>query len=543
MSQTQSVKFGKQGMWALRFTVFTVAYNVAVMPALMPLIVAEFGSSVGYIQTILVLFSLVTASFAPTTENLCRFFGRTRIFSLGLALYTIGIALTALSPNTALLAVSFSFLTGLAATPLVNTPWTLSDLAFDGKAEEQATLSLTLASALGGLSGALLGGLIGWQAGWRWAFLPSAVVLIAIWLLRRSLPQLTVHTGLPIDWIGGLLSFLGLSSILVGLSLAGEFGWWAPKRVFMLFGMVLPPFPLSIVPTLIAAGVVALGLFIFWQRIQARNAAASLMRVGLLRKPGFVAGLMAAMTHVVITTGVQFNLFQFVPVVLELNPFQTALTIIPYNLTMIVVVISVIKYFSISDRISPKSIVRFGIALVATGLVLLSLSMTPQTTSLQLLPGLIVMGMGSGLFLAYISKLTYLAATEAEKPEGSGIYNPIQNLGNSLGRAILGTTLIFYTSKGIVDSVVSYLGVTLEPARRQLLISQLQETIQTLPKGELSGAIASNVPPSVLPLLRPIAIESTVIGMRASLFIALIFAAICFLLTLRLPKSLNPPER
>lgn len=536
MNQTQPVQFGWKGFWAISLTVFMVAYNVSVLPAIMPSIVFDFNSSVGYVQSILVLFSLTTASFAPTTENLCRFYGRTHVFTTGLIFYGIGIALTCLSPTMGILAVSFSLLTGLAATPLVSTPWTIADLVYVGKSQEQATVLLIVFSALGSLSGALLGGYLASQIGWRWAFVPSLSVLIVVWLLKRSLPQLIIRSEQPIDWIGGLLSFLGLGSILAGISLAGEFGWWEPKRVFAIAGLVLPPFPLSIVPTLIAVGVVLLGLFSFWQRRQADRCGVSLLRTGLLRKPGFVLGMLAAMLHTLITTGMQFNLYQFVPVALSLNPFQTALTVIPYNVTMIIIVVVTLKFLILGNRFSPKYIVCSGIVLLAAGIGVLYRSLHLQMTSLELMPGLIIMGMGSGLFLSYISKLTYAAASVNEKPEGCGIYNPIQNLGSSLGRGILGTTLIFSASRDIVDTISQHLSQTLAPAQRNLLIAELQEMIQTLPRQEVGAVLVSKLPPSMASLIRPISLEAAIAGMQSSLLIALMFTGICFLLATTLSK-------
>lgn len=520
----------------MSLTLFMIAYGVSVMPAIMPKIVLSFNSSLGYIQSILVLFSLTTASFAPTTENLCRFYGRTPIFRMGLLLYGLGMVMTALSPSIGLMGVSFSLLTGLAATPLISTPWAIADLAYDGRAEEQATIGLILASALGGLTGVLLGGFLASQLSWRWAFAPALVILLVIWQLKQSLPQLVLRCDQPIDWVGGLLSFLGLASILSGFSLAGVFGWWQPKQLFSIAGVVLPPFPLSIVPTLIAVGVILLGFFGFWQRRQAKRRMASLFRVGLLRKRGFVLGMLAAMLHTLVTTGVQFNLFQFIPVVMSLNPFQTALTVIPYNLTMIVVIIAVLKYIELGERFSPKYIVYSGITLLSTGLWILHSSLRSNVTSFELMPGLIVMGMGSGLFVPYISQLTYSAAAMGEKPEGSGIYNPVQNLGSSLGRAILGTALVFFASRDIVDGISRQVGQTLEPLQRNQLIAKLQEMIQTLSRPEVTAAIASKVPPDLLPFIRPLTLEAAISGMQTSLLLALVCTLICFALTTALPK-------
>lgn len=533
-------------------TVWMVSYNIGVLPAIMPAIVRDFDSSIGSIQTVLVLFSLTTAAFAPTTENLCRYFGRTPVFLAGLLLYGIGISFTALSSSIAILAVSFAVLTGLAATPLVSTPWTFVDLIYRGKSEEQATLGLIVVSTLGSLMGSLLGGFLASQIGWRWAFLPSLIALIGVWFRRRSLPNLSLYCEQPIDWVGGLLSFLGLGLILSGVSLAMEFGWWEPKRVFTIGGVVMPPFPLSIVPPLIAVGLILLGFFGFWQRRQAKKGEASILRAGLLRKPGFVLGMLAAMLHTLIIAGVQFNLFQYVPLALSLDPYRTALTIMPLNITKILVVIVTLKLLKLGSvapgtaeaarngdtvfqRLSPKSIVFSGLALLATGIFMLYRSLTLQVTSIDLLPGLVVMGIGSGLFTPFISRLTYSAA-ENGRVEGTGIYNPVQNLGSSLGKAILGTALIFYASRNIVDGVLQQMGQTINPADRTRLIATLQEMVQTLSRREVTAAVVSYVPPSVIPFLSQISQEATTSGLQTSLLLALLLTGLCFLLSTSLPK-------
>ncbi len=146
------------------------------------------------------------------------------------------------------------------------------------------------------------------------------------------------------------------------------------------------------------------------------------------------------------------------------------------------------------------------------------------------------MGVGSGLFLAYISRLTYAATLPEEKPEGSGIYNPIQNLGNSLGRGILGTTLVYFASRDIVDGVLQQLGKSIEPAQRSQLIAELQGVIQTLSKAEVRSAIAAQVSPSIRPLLQSIGLEAATSAMRSSLLVALIVTGVCFLLATTLPK-------
>ncbi|WP_088888781.1 MFS transporter [Leptolyngbya ohadii] len=532
------IQLDRKHFWALCLTLFMIAYNLAVMQPIMPLVVRTFDSSMGYVQVALVLFSLVAASFAPTTENLCRFYGREQVFITGLVCYGIGITMTALSADISVLVVSFAILAGLAATPLVSAPWVLMDAAYDGKAEQKATLAFILSSTFGGLSGAILGGLIASRIGWRWAFLPSIAVFLLVLLLGQSLPRTPVKLiREPIDWVGGLLSLLGLGSILLGISLSGEFGWWLPKRLFSIAGIVIPPFPLSIVPLLIAVGTVSMGLFLFWQRRQARRGA-SLLRVGLLRKQAFVCGMLAGMLHTMVTTGVQFNLYQLLPTLLNLNPFQTAIAVLPYNLTLLIVLIALLKYLSIEQKIAPKVVVYIGVGLLAIGLIELHSVMNAELTGLKLLPGLVTMGVGSALFLAYIASLTFSVASQDEIPESRGIYNPVQNLGSSLGRGILGTALIFFTSQGIVNGVLATLGKELSQPERRQAIATLQRMIQTYATEEVRSTFAK-LPAVVQPELKTIIHTSALQGTRITLLVALVLAVLCLLLATPLPGHLR----
>lgn len=166
------------------------------------------------------------------------------------------------------------------------------------------------------------------------------------------------------------------------------------------------------------------------------------MRVGLLRNVVFVNGLLTAMLHTLVTSGIQFNLYQSLPIILPLNPFQTAIAVLPYTLTMVVVVVLLLKRLKIDQQLFPKYLVHIGLSLLIVGLLAMYWAIAPDMTTLSILPALMLMGVGSGLFSVYIGRLTYATTSKREKPEGTGIYNPCQQLGSSLGRGILGTILI-----------------------------------------------------------------------------------------------------
>jgi hypothetical protein len=361
------------------------------------------------------------------------------------------------------------------------------------------------------------------------------LVLLAVFLLARTLPKVPAQADQLIDWVGGLLSFAGFGLVLLGISLGGEFGWWEPRREFSIGGVILPPFAVSIVPTLIAVGVIAIGLFVFRQRRQANRRRVSLVRVGLLRKPLFVLATLVATLQTLVSTGVQFNLYQFLPVTVGLNPFRTALAVMPYPAAVAIVTVAA-KSLRFGRLLAPKQIVFAGLALVGVGILMIYARIHLGVRAIDLLPGLIVMGSGSGLFLSTIGDLAYSATTPDEKPEGSAIFNPMQNLGSSLGRAILGTFLVLAASRDVVDGVADHLGKTVPSSERSRLIFTLQEMVQTLPRGDVIAKILGQLPAWMQPILYSIEREAAASGIRASLLVALGAIALCFLLAQTLPK-------
>jgi|GEM_PF-658194 len=517
----------------LCLTLFIVAYSVGAVPAIMPRIVRDLDSSVGYVQGALVLLALVKASFAPTSENLVQRYGRKVIYFSGLSLFTVGIIATSLSPNMGFFVMFYSLLTGLGSTPLLGSPRDLVGRIYDDKAEKYGLLALAIASIVGGLTGSLLGGRIASTWSWRGSLLPILAIIPVILFFLRYVPHDRPSRTLPIDWVGGLLSFMGFGLSLLGVSLAGEFGWWEPKQPLTILNVVIPPSSIiSIVPPLIFVGIICLGFFAFWRRQQSRHTTA-LIRAGLLRHKPFLLGLLTATLHTVLSTGIQFNLFQFIPAYIGLNPFWTAIALLPYSLSLLVVII--FATFKIVGRYYYKLVLYAGLSLFSVGILELYRAIQPGITLWTLMPALVVMGSGSGLFLAQIGIATFANATPAQRAEASGIYTPFQNMGSALGRAILGTALIATASIRIVDKAVATLGTTVSLEQRQQAIATLTRVIQTYTRDE-RREFFRNLPEVIQPSLNPILSSATIEAMQIATLIALGFSFVCLITVFFLPK-------
>ena len=516
----------------LCLTLFMVSYTIGVVPPIMPPMVREFDSSVGYVQSALVLMSLVTASFAPTAENLGRRLGRKPVFGLALMLYGIGLLIVIISPDMGIFTLGFSAIIGLAAATLVSTPLALIDHLYDDVAEQYGMLALSISGIVGSLLGSILGGLMAFELSWRWAFAFELALIPLIWLLvrRTAIPE-PGYTP-PIDWIGGLLSLGGFGLTLVGVSLAGEYGWWAPKKQPWLFENVLTQFGISIVPILISAGIVCLALLIFWQRQRAQHGESSLLRMGVFNRKVYITGLAIGTLHTMISAGVNFNLFQFIPAVVGINSFRTALTVMPYTIAQLVVLIVLVKR---RPQFPPRYLLQVGLLVKSIGIAMLLATVRVTVTAWGFLPALVVMGIGTGLFVTFITSLTFSATAENEKAEARGVYRPFQNLGASLGRGILGTILIALASVRIVDSLVAELGQTVDASTRRDAIRTLLTAIQTFTRDEQAELFAQ-LPDRIQPSLNTILDSSAVEAMQITLSIILALSLLCLGLSFLLPK-------
>jgi MFS family permease len=424
--------------------------------------------------------------------------------------------------------------TGLAASVLVSTPVALMDGRYqDEVIEKYALLALTLAGIVGSLTGSILGGVLAFHLGWRWPFALALglipIIAVLAWPLLKHQPT----SSIAVDWVGGLLSVVGFGSTLVGLSLAADLGWWTPKGSPETQDFWLAPLGISVVPVLLTAGMICLGLLAFWERQRIRRGEESLLRVGVLNRRIYALGLAIGTLHTLLHVGVQFNLFQLIPGVAGLNPVQTSLVVAPLTLTQIGVLVALAKR---RPRQPHRSLLQWGLGIKALGILWLWASLKDHLTVLSLMPALVVMGLGTGIFSTYITSLTFTDTHASEKAEARGVYRPFQNLGASLGRGILGTLLVGIASVRIVDGILAELGQTLDPAQRRQAIRTLQTALQTLSRSDRRDLFAT-LPDAVQPALPDILQTAALEAMQHTLLLACGLCLLCLGLSFWLPKT------
>jgi len=518
---------------------FMLSYTVGVVQPIMPPLVQEFNSTVGFVQSALVMMSLVTASFIPTAENLSRRLGRRPLLAVALGLFALGIIVIVISPDIGIFTLGLAGLVGVAGAVLVSTPVALMDALYSDETEQKYGLvALAIAGVLGALVGSITGGVMAFDFSWRWAFAFELGLIPIIWLLVRRIAVPAPAQTLPIDWLGGLLSVAGFGFTLVGLSLASDLGWWQPKGDPQTLDFVLVPFGISIAPVLVATGLICLGILVFWERVRSRQGQPSLLRVGVFSRRIYTIGLAIGTLHTMATVGVQFNLFQFIPAVVGLNPIQTSIAVMPFTIAQLAVLLLLVKR---RPQFPPRYLLQSGLVVKSMGIAMLVAAIGAPVTSLELLPALVVMGIGTGLFATYITSLTFADTHQDQKAEARGVYRPFQNLGASLGRGILGTVLVSLAAHKIVDGILTELGQSVDPEVRRQAIRSLQVSIQTLRRSD-RRALFAQLPESIQPALEGILQTAAIQAMQSTLLVILGLCLLCLGLSFLLPKTVKTLE-
>ena len=412
---------------------FLMTLDSSVMNVSIATVAKDVGTTVTGIQGAITAYTLVMAALMITGAKVGALIGRKRAFAIGCVIYGCGSFTTSLAQSLPVLLFGWSFLEGVGAALILPAIVALVAGNFPTERRPAAYGLVAAAGAIAVAVGPLIGGFCTTYFSWRWVFAGEVVLVIAILLLTRRIADAPVEERPRFDFVGAVLSALGLALLVFGVLRSAEWGWIQPKAG--------GPDWAGLSPTVwfVLAGLFVIWLFFRWQALVESKGGEPLVRPEMLRNKQLNGGLIMFFFQYLAQAGLFFVVPLYLSVCLGLSALATGARLLPLSVTLLAAAIGVPRLF---PTVSPRLVVRCGLfSLLAGTVVLLALLDTGSGPEIVFVPMLLI-GLGIGALASQLGAITVSAVPDDQSPEVGGVQNTMTNLGASMGTALAGSVMI-----------------------------------------------------------------------------------------------------
>jgi EmrB/QacA subfamily drug resistance transporter len=402
-----------------------IVLDMTIVNVALPSIRTDLGFTETSLAWVLNAYLLTYGGFLLLGGRLGDLFGHRRLFLLGITLFTIASAACGLA-NTQGLLIAARAVQGLGGAVASAVSLSLMMNLFTSPADRAKAMGVFGFVASGGGSiGVVLGGVLTGTINWHWIFLINLPIGVAVLLFSlKLLPQAhTVTQSGRIDVAGAVTVTAALMLAVYAIVNGNQNGWTSGQTLGLLAGAVALLAIFFAIESRVSAPLVPLRLF------RLRNLSTASV-VGIL----WAAAMFAAF----------FLSALYLQLVLGYSPLKVGLAFLPSNLVM--GVLSLGFSAKIVMKYGIKRPLAFGLSLAAIALLLFARAPVDGSFLVDLLPGMILLGIGAGIAFNPV----LLAAMSDVAPEESGLASGVVNtafmMGGALGLAVLASIAASRTS-------------------------------------------------------------------------------------------------
>ncbi|MEN3285068.1 MAG: hypothetical protein V7607_6208 [Solirubrobacteraceae bacterium] len=352
-------------------------------------------------------------------------FGRRRIFVVGVTGFTLASAACALAPSPDAL-IATRVVQGAFGALLIPQGLGVIKSIFPPREMGGAFAAFGPVMGLAAIAGPILAGwlvaadLLG--TGWRMIFLLNVPLgLVGLAGALRFMPESRSPSRVRLDPLGVLLVSAASLCLIYPLVQGRELGW--PTWTFALM----------------AAGVALLGVF---AAVERRSGESALIAPSLLRNRAYTSGLVVGIAFFAAFAGLLLVVSLFLQLGLRFSPEHAGLSLAPMSIG---VAVTAGASYALMPRFG-RAVLQAGLAIVVVALGGLAATVAHEGLALstwEMLPSLFVLGLGMGLVFGPLFNVILAGVADHEVGSASGTLNAIQQLGNSIGVAVLAT--IFFS--------------------------------------------------------------------------------------------------
>jgi EmrB/QacA subfamily drug resistance transporter len=402
---------------------FMILLDTTIVNIAIPDMIDALHASLDDILWVMNAYILVFAVLLITAGRLGDLYGPKRLFLIGLVVFTVASAACGFATTPGQL-IAARVAQGVGGALL--TPQTLSVLTMIfPPAKRGAAFGVWGAVAgVATIAGPTLGGFIVTNWGWSWIFFVNVPIgALTLALAAVVMPDIRLNRRHRLDIPGTVLVTIGLFLVTYGLIEGQPHEWgkvWGPITI----------------PEVIVVGVIVLGLFVVQQYAQRDRE--PLVPFTIFRNRNFTVCNYIVASIGFGMLGLFLPLVIFLQSVLGLDAFHAGLAIAPMSLVSMFLAPVAGR---MSDRFGGKYILFAGLTLFATGMGVVLASSHPDSTPVDLLPGLIVAGVGLGMTFAPLQTVAMHDIEPRMAGAASGLINTTRQLGALIGSAAVGALL------------------------------------------------------------------------------------------------------
>jgi EmrB/QacA subfamily drug resistance transporter len=343
--------------------------------------------------------------------------GRKRVFMVGLTLFTLASLLCGVS-NTQGVLIAARFVQGVGGALTSAVILGMVVTMFPEPREQGKAIGVySFVASAGASLGLLLGGIVTQAINWHWIFfinLPIGVItgLLATRLVPRDGKVPGLHRG--VDIAGATLVTAALMLAVYTIVKAGDYGWGSAHTIGFGGGAIL----------LLAAFVA-----------RESTAAEPLVPLRIFRSRNVAGANLVQLLMVSSLFGMFFLGVLFMQHVLGYSAIGTGVGFLPVSLG--IGILSLGLSARLNARFGPKATLLPGLALLALGLVWLTRAPVHSSYATDLLPSMLLLGIGAGLSFPSLMTLAMSGATAEDSGLASGLVNTTMQVGGALGLAVI----------------------------------------------------------------------------------------------------------
>lgn len=377
----------------------------------------EFGASQNAILWIINIYILVLAALLMPIGAIGDRWGRKPVLLTGLVIFGVSSLAAGLATSTLMMVLSRA-VAGAGAAMIM--PVTLSVITSSFPPEERPQAIGIWAGVAGG------GGMIGMfvsaamvdLASWRWSFaLPIVLIMAAITLAYRYVPNSREHSEHPFDWLGSLFSLFAIGGLVLGIHEGPERGWSSSITILSL-----------------AVGLIAGLAFVLWEL----KSPDPLLDVRVFSNRRLSTGAVTLLALFAVMSGIFLVLFPFFQAVLGWSALRSSVAMLPMAAIMMPASALVPK---ISMKLGIRKTLLIGLVLAGSGLSLLATMASVQGGYFSVLPGLIIIGLGIGFCMTPSTEAITSALPDEKQGVASALNDTTREIGGAVGVALLGAIL------------------------------------------------------------------------------------------------------